>query len=305
LRPEPAARGLASLDPADVAGLVSAAWDGVIALCARLDLERPSRLPGWTVRDVLVHLGSWPEHLRFERLVADVRTGRVPERDDVDARNALVVAAHRDAGAADLAAALRLARDAAVGFLLGPDAEELGREPAASPVGPLPLTGVIAASAYELAVHALDLTPPDGVPGAVLDAGIGALADTIGALTARSGTDTTFAVLTPLGGWAIGSSAGSWTTMRLPAGVSLGDLGWPTLEGAAADVLDASAGRRPVLQLMLTRRLRLHDVAGLMTLLPALESVPGLPGGAALRATAHILDRTGRLVGRLGDAVRG
>jgi uncharacterized protein (TIGR03083 family) len=304
LRPEPAARGLASIDPAELAELVGAAWGGMIELTVRLDLDRPSRLPDWTVRDVLVHLGSWPEHTRFERLVEDVRLGRTPDREDVDARNAKVVAAHRDADAAQIAAALAAARDRALDFLAGPDADTLGRLEADSPIGPLPLSGVIAAGCYELAVHALDVAEPGQVPAGLLDAGIAALVDTTGGLAARSGVRTTFAVLTPAFGWACGSSPGSWTTLRLDPGVPARELGWPTLQGEPADVLDASAGRRQAVALLLTRRLRLTDLPGLMTLLPALESVPGLPGGAALRAAARALGQTGRLVGRLGAAVR-
>lgn len=305
LRPEPAARGLASADPDDVIDLVRGAWDGVIELTGRLDLDRPSRLARWTVRDVLVHLGSWPEHTRFDRLVEDVRHGRTPAREDVDARNALVVAAHRDADAEEVAAALVTARDRALTFLTGPDRELLGREPTDSPVGRLPLTCVVAASAYELAVHALDVTAASDVPGPLLDAGIGALVDTTGALAARSRLATTFAVLIPAGGWVCAADGDSWTTMRLPTALPAGELGWPSLEGDAADVLDASSGRRQVLQLVLGRRLRLHDVPGLMALLPALETVPGLPGGMALRAAARTLGQTGRLVGRLGSVLRG
>jgi len=304
LRPEPAARGLASVDPEEVAHLVRGAWDGVLDLAGRLDLDRPSRLPGWTVRDVLTHLGSWPEHTRFDRLVEDVRWGRLSEPEDVDARNALVVAAHRDADAAEVTAALERARDRALAFLTGPDVDSLGREPADSPVGPLPLTSVVVASAYELAVHGLDVAAADDVPAPLLDAGVGALVDTTGALAARSGVRTTFAVLTPLGSWACGTDEESWTTIHLPTAVPAAGLRWAALEGEAADVLDASAGRRPVVALLLTRRLRLHDVPGLLTLLPALDGVPGLPGGGALRAAALTLGHTGRLVGRLNAALR-
>jgi uncharacterized protein (TIGR03083 family) len=304
LRPQPSSRGLASVDPADVATLISAAWGATIELVDRLDLDQPSRLPDWTVRDVLVHLGTWSEHARFERLLDDARHGRCPPTDDVHARNALVVAAHRDAGREDISTALAVARDRALEFLASDEAERLGREPAPSPVGPLPVTCVIAATAYELAVHALDVAAATDVPSGLLDAAIGALVDTTGALAARSGVRASFAVLTPLGGWAGGSEQDSWTTTRIGSEVPVGELGWPTVQGEAADVLDASAGRRPAVQLILTRRLRLHDVAGLMTLLPALESVPGLPGGVALRATARALGRTGQIVGRISTTIR-
>jgi uncharacterized protein (TIGR03083 family) len=305
VRPEPASRGFASVDPAEVADLVTTAWDGTADLARRLDLDAPSRLAGWSVRDVLVHLGSWPEHTRFDRLVDDVRLGRVPERDDVDARNALVVAAHRDACAEDVVAALDRARDRALAFLASPDAERLGREPAESPVGQLPLTCVVAASAFELAVHALDISPPDDVPAGLLHAGIGALVDTTGALAVRAGIECRFAVVTPQGGWGCAGDGAGWTTMSLDAAVPVGELGWPSLQGTAADVLDAASGRRAAVPLVLTRQLRLTDIAGLLTLLPALETVPGLPGGAALRAAARTLARTGWVVGRIGATLRG
>lgn len=304
MRPEPPPCGLASVHPADVAEIVTSAWDGVAELARRADLDAPSRLARWTVRDVLVHLGSWPEHSRFDRLIDDVRSGRMPDRDDVDARNALVVAAHSDADPDDIVAALAKARDRALAFLNSAEAEHLGREPAESPVGPIPLTCVIAASAYELAVHALDVAGADDIPAGVLLAGIGALVDTTGALAARAGLDTRFAVVTPGGGWAARSQHEGWTTIRLDRG-PVGELGWPSLQGEAADILDASAGRRPALQLVVTRRLRLTDVPGMLTLLPALETVPGLPGGTALRAAARTLARAGWLVGRVEATLRG
>lgn len=305
VRPGPVPLGLASADPADVIDLVTAAWGGVIDLARQVDLDAPSRLDGWQARDVLVHLGSWREHTRFDRLVDDVRFGRVPERDDVDARNALVVAAHADAGTDDVVAALERARDRALAFLTSADVDELGHELTDSPVGPLPLTCVVAASAYELAVHALDVAPGEDVDPGLLLAGVGALVDTTGALAARAGLHARFAVLTPSGGWACASEEGGWTTLRLDGSGLPGGLGWPSMSGHAADVLDASAGRRPAVQLVLSRRLRLADVPGLLTLLPALESVPGLPGGVALRAAARTLAGAGWLVGRVGATIRG
>ncbi|MDQ1287867.1 MAG: hypothetical protein QG622_1432 [Actinomycetota bacterium] len=296
--------GFASAPSPEVAELLASAWDGVADLARATDLDAPSRLEGWTARDVLVHLGSWPEHVRFERLVEDVRRGRVPERDDVNARNALVVAAHADAGVDDIVAALGRARDRALEFLTSAEAETLGHRPADSPVGPIPLTGVLVAGAYELAVHALDVASPHEVPPGVLGAGVASLVDTAGALAARSGLDARFAVLTPVGSTACRSQHGGWTTLRL-GHRPIDELGWPSVRGEAADVIDASAGRRAAVPLMLARRLRLTDVPGLLTLLPALETVPGLPGGTALRAAARSLARAGWLVGRVSTTLRG
>lgn len=304
LRPEPGGRGLASAPPSDVADLVAGAWDGMAELAGRLPLDEPSRLPGWSVRDVLVHVGAWDEHPVFTRLLEDARAGREHELDDVDARNALLVAAHHDADADEIVGALHEARDRAVAFLTGDEVDVLGRSWSASPVGPLPLTCVVAASAYELAVHALDVTTEQDVPPALLDAGIGALVDTTAALAARAGLEVTFMVSTPLGAWASGSADDSWTTMRLDPDVRARDLHWPTVEGSPGDVLDATSGRRQPLPLVVNRRLRLHEVPGLLTLLPALESVPGLPGGVALRAAARGLAGTGRLLGRVGELTR-
>jgi uncharacterized protein (TIGR03083 family) len=305
LRPEPEGRGLASSDPDMVAELVASAWDAMAGLARSLPLDRPSRLDGWSVRDVLVHLGAWDEHPVFSTLLEDARAGRVHEQDDTDARNAMLVAAHHDAEADEIAASLELARDRATAFLASDEAETIGRHWTGSPVGLLPVTGVVAASAYELAVHALDIAAPHEVPASLLDAGIGALVDTTGALAARAGVEATFVVSTPLGSWACGSEGDAWTTLRLDGEVNVRELRWPTVEGEAADVLDATAGRRPALAMVVSRRLRLHDVPGLMTLLPALDAVPGLPGGLALRTAAQALGSTGRIIGRLSQLARG
>jgi len=52
--------GLADLPLADQRDRVLAAWDGFLAAAGDVDLDRPSRLPGWTGRDVCVHVGDWP-----------------------------------------------------------------------------------------------------------------------------------------------------------------------------------------------------------------------------------------------------
>lgn len=308
LLPEPDTRGLAGEPPTDVAALLAPAWDGLIDMAGRLDLDAPSRLEDWTVRDVLVHLGSWDEHEVFATLLDDARHDRVHDVDDADARNAHVIAAHHDAALTDITAALATARDRAVEFLASPDAVTVGRDWTASVAGPLPVTGVLVASGFELAVHALDVAAPSEVPTPLLDAGVAALVDLAGALAARRRLDLTVAVVIPSGGWVTGSAGGSWTTMPLPPGSRARDLGWPAVEGLAADVIDAAAGRRLAAQLVVTRRLRLYDLPALLRLTGAIEEVHGLPGGSALRTTSRALAQTaqllGRLGGRMGDVVR-
>jgi hypothetical protein len=317
LVPDPGERGLSSADLGASAGSLLAAWDGFLVVAQHLadagGLDRPSRLPGWSVRDVCVHLGSWPDAPVLERLLADARATSTGLADggldrvelgaplDVDGANEAVLAAHRDASDDEVMAALRAARERTVDFLDSPEARELALAPTRTLLGPLPLLGHVGAAAYELAVHALDLGPAAAPAPSdeLLLAGVGALADVTGALCARSGVSATVAILTPLGGWAFGSRGPDWTTVQLGPDAAASTLGWPSLEGAAPVVLDASAGRTAVPPLLLRRELRVHDVPGLLALVPVLDAVPGLPGGAALAAGARYLSGLTRFVRRL------
>lgn len=298
LRPEAGSRGLASADPTEALTVVKAAYLGAAALARRLDLDAPSRCRGWSRRDVLVHLGAWDEHQVFERLLDDARRGRIHEVDDADGRNALVVAAHSDAGAEDVAQALERAAGRAEAFLTSAEAETLGRRFCNSPVGPLPVTGILVASAYEVAVHTLDVAQREEIPPEVLDAGVAALVDTTGALVAREELNATFSVRTPDSTWVCGSHGSDWTTIRLAAEVD-SQPGWPGVHGHAADVLEAASGRVNPTHLLISRRLHIHDVPALVALLPALESVPSLAGSLAARTALRTLGQTGRLVGQL------
>jgi uncharacterized protein (TIGR03083 family) len=292
--------GLASWEPADVADLVLPAWDEFVEIAAQVDLGGPSRLAGWTARDVCVHLGSWPSSRTFERLLAEA------ERDDVgpdsatfdqDAHNDAVLAAHGDATRDEVLAALRAARDEAATYLSSADVTRLGRRPVRSVLGPLPLTTIAAAATYELAVHALDLAPA-GAPApssTLLSSGMAALVDTTGALAARLDMTASAGCVSGDGGWGFAAVPGAWTTLELPALPG----SWPAVQGRAADILDASAGRRTVPVMLARRELRLHQVAGLMALAPIVEAVPGLPGGAALSLAVRNLRGLGRLVRRL------
>ena len=79
--------------------------------------------------------------------------GTAPE---VDAVNARVTAAHRNASRDDVLAALRRNREATVRYL-GDEPVDLDSAAAVSVVGRLPLLSVVLGQAYELAVHGLDL----------------------------------------------------------------------------------------------------------------------------------------------------
>lgn len=304
LAPSPGERGLASHQPSQVAELLDPAWASLERTAEHVDLDAATRLPGWAARQVLVHLGSWDEGHRADR-VAEARGAVIRPAQDADARNARLIAAHHDASREEVLCALRRARRETSAYLLGDDVSTTGTRPVSSVVGELPLVALFVGRAYELAVHALDLVPAGAAPPEpeVLVAGLAALTDVTGALVARAGITATFAVVTPVAGWVVGVHGGDWTTSRLERGRPARALGWPGVEGSAGDVLDASAGRAPAARLLLTRRLRAYDVPGLVQLLPAVEGAPGLPGGAGVRAGARALAGAGRAISGLTSRV--
>ena len=252
-----------------------------------------------------MHLGSWPGSRSFLRMrdeaerdeaAADWTEHRAPTFDP-DAHNEAVLAARGRAPRADVLAALHESRAEVAAFLGSDEASVLGGRPVRSVLGPLPLSTLVGAGAYELAVHALDLAPAGArAPSAtLLSAGVAALVDTTGALAARCEISAGAACLSPEGGWAFAAVPGAWTTLELPSMPQ----GWAAVEGRAADLLDASAGRRAVPPMLARRDLRLHHVTGLLALAPIVEAVPGLPGGTALSAAIRNVRGLSRLVRRL------
>jgi hypothetical protein len=275
-----------------VAPMVLAAWDTFIALVEHVDLQAPSRLPGWRGHEVCVHLGTWPEHDPLASIVADARAGREHRAASADEVNATLVEAHRDASRDEVIAALQLARDNGARYF---STAELSLDPlpTASVLGPLPVLSVMLAGTYELAVHALDLAPCGAPPPPdhLLLTGLAALADVTGALAARTGVHGGAALHAPVGGWSFEAFPDGWDVTRLGAQRPPG----PAVEADAASLLDFSAGRINPVHAITRGHLRLHDLRGLMRLAPIVESVPALPGGPALRMTARTLWGLGRV----------
>src|SRR3712207_6814427 len=212
-------QGMADAGRNRVAGMVLGAWDGFLERAAEVDLSRPSRLPGWRAHEICVHLGLWPENTALADLIASARTGGTGTPPDVDAVNARVNAAHRDASPGEVLAALRRNRDATADYLTK-EPVELDTAPTVSVVGRIPLLSVVLGQAYELAVHGLDLVscgaaPP---PPQVLQSGLAALADVTGALAASMDITGRVTLATPDGGWAFASDGGGWTVRRVPPG---------------------------------------------------------------------------------------
>ncbi len=292
----PGRAGLASLPLAEQRDRVLASWDGFVAAAEEVDLDRPSRLPGWTGHDVLVHVGDWPGVATLDALLAGARSGTVAPPYDPDAVNAAVVGAHRDVPRAEVLAAVRRSRDRLAGWFDAADAADgpraLGLAPVMSAVGELPLLTVVNASGYELAVHALDLgVRPDD---RLLDAGLAALVDVTGVFAHRRGLRSSLTAWTDPSGWQVRTDRDGWVTTTVrerPPGA--------VVEGDAAVLLDASAGRRAVPALLATRTMRVHGLADIVRLAPIVDEVPGLPGGAALKAAARWVAGAGRLL-RLG-----
>lgn len=289
----PVRAGLASLALAEQRDRVLASWDGFLAAAEGVDLDQPSRLPGWTGHDVLAHIGDWPGVTALDRLLAEAQSGAMRPPYDPDAVNAEVVAAHRDASTAEVVASVRRARARLAAWFAAPDAPDgpraLGLAPVMSAVGELPLLTVVNASGYELAVHALDLgVRPDD---RLLDAGLAALVDVTGVFACRRGLRSSLTMWTGRSGWRVRSDGDGWVTAAVkerPPGA--------TVEGDAAVLLDASAGRRGVPALLASRTMRVHGLADILRLAPIVDDVPRLPGGPALRAAARWVAGAGRLL---------
>jgi uncharacterized protein (TIGR03083 family) len=298
----PAGRcGIAETPPEQLGPSVLAAWDAFldVVTAPTTDLARPSRLPGWSGKDVCVHLGAWPESRIVDSLLASAREGGTGTSAGPDAANEALVAAHRDAPVDEVLRSLVEARRSLAAFFASPEARELGRAQARSTVGPLPVSCLLNAGTFELAVHALDLAPCGAPPPppVLLDRGLSALLDITGALANRAGVDLELGAQTPHGGWSFVSGPQGWQTRPLAAG-TLSGVG---VDGSAVDLLEAAAGRASLAQLLLTRRLVVHQLPQWMRLAPLLDDVPGLPGGAALKgAVGSVSGLAGGLAGGVG-----
>src|SRR3954447_16932375 len=238
-----------------VGAMVLRAWDAFLAQAGDVDLERDSRLPGWRAHEICVHLGLWDENTAMADLIASARAGAEGAAPDVDAVNARVTAAHRDASRAEVLEGLRRNREATARYLAH-EPVELDTAPAVSVVGRVPLLSVVLGQAYELAVHGLDLVscgaePP---PTSVLQSGLAALADVTGALAASYDITGGVTLTTPDGGWAFAADPHGWTVRRVPGGKVDG----PSVEAPADLLLDAAAGRINPVPAVARRRLKVH-----------------------------------------------
>jgi uncharacterized protein (TIGR03083 family) len=279
-----------------VGTMVLDAWDAFLEQAGSVDLSHPSRLDGWRAQEICVHLGCWDDHTAMADLIASARAGGTGTPPVVDAVNARVTAAHRDASREEVLAALRRNREATARYLAEEPAE-LDTAATVSVVGRIPLLSVVLGQAYELAVHGLDLVscgaaPP---PADVLQSGLAALVDVTGGLAASMDITGGVTLATPDGGWAFDADAQGWTVRRVVAGRHAG----PTVEAPAQLLLEAASGRINPVPAVARRRLKVHDVGGLLKLAPIVQAVPGIPGGPILQLAARTVGGAGGVVGRL------
>ncbi len=129
----------------------------------------------------------------------------------------------------------------------------------------------------------------------MLQSGLAALADVTGALAAAGGIRGGAILATPDGGWAFAADGAGWTVRAVPAGSFSG----PAVEASAPLLLEAASGRINPVPAAATRRLRVHDVAGLLRLAPIVQMVPGIPGGPILQLAARTMGGAGGMLGRL------
>ena len=289
-------QGMADAGRDEIGRMVLGAWDAFIAEAESVDLSRSSRLAGWRAQEICVHLGCWDDHTAMADLIASARAGGTGTPPDVDAVNARVTAAHRDASRDEVLAALRRNREATARYLAEEPAE-LDTAPTVSVVGRIPLLSVVLGQAYELAVHGLDLVscgaaPP---PPSVLQSGLAALADVTGALAASMDITGGVTLATPDGGWAFAADPHGWTVRRVGAGEQAG----PAVEAPADLLLEAASGRINPVPAVARRRLKVHEVGGLLKLAPIVQAVPGIPGGPILQLAAKTVGGAGGMLGRL------
>ena len=173
--------GLASWEPGDLAGVVLPAWDEFLELAAELDLDGPTRLDG------LDRAGR----LRAPRVVAgqpvlppDARRGRARRRRPSTGRTTGPRPSTRTPTTRPCSRPAAGRRGPTYWpRCTSPGPRSLrssaptrrrpsGGRPVRSVLGPLPLSTLVGAGAYELAVHALDLAPA-GARRAVRDAALG------------------------------------------------------------------------------------------------------------------------------------
>ena len=78
-----------------------------------------------------------------------------------------------------------------------------------------------------------------------------------------------------------------------------GEYAGAAVEAPAELLLEAASGRINPVPAVARRRLKVHDVGGLLKLAPIVQAVPGIPGGPILQLAARTVGGAGGMLGRL------
>ena len=71
------------------------------------------------------------------------------------------------------------------------------------------------------------------------------------------------------------------------------------VEAPADLLLEAASGRINPVPAVARRRLKVHEIGGLLKLAPIVQAVPGIPGGPILQLAARTVGGAGGMLGRL------
>ena len=276
------------------------AWDLLIDAVSSVDMASVGRKDARTAARTLVVIGSWPEGRPLARIRQDALSGTTSaERlDDIDDR---VIAAHAHDDRDDIIGALRRGRDDVAEWAESSDAAEEALLPVGGPLGVVPLGTLVAATAYQCSVAALDLAPAGvGAPDAMIAAGIASLIDSVGAVAAQQSADVAFQALTPQARVLMSARGRDWLTCAVAEPFDA-----PSLACDGRLLLDIAAGRASAPAAYARGDLRATDLTGLLGVAQLLARAPGLPGTDGLRAALQAYTASADAARKVGDAIGG
>lgn len=257
------------------------------------DLDRPSRVRGRTVREVLLPVGTWPQSHSMAKMVEAAQQGNTttPPRSLIDSD---IRHHHFAAEKAQIVQSWQQTLIDIEQWESSGAAAEQALLPVGGPLGVVPLATLVGASAFQLAVAVRDAGLNEPGSGAYTDDvlrlqryGLHALTDSAGAVCARYTRDQPeteilmLRIVTAPIRVGFGASQGAWRTALLPDPVTQDG---PRIDADAGVMIDMAAGRRSPLTAAARREITFADPGGLLTVATALASTPDLPGGDALRA---------------------
>ena len=293
-------RGRVSADFAGAMRDTVMAWDLLIDAVAAIDMAAVGRKDARTAARTLVVIGSWPEGRPLARIREDAISGNTLAEplDGIDDR---VIAAHVRDDREAILDALHRGRDDVAQWADSPAAADEALLPVGGPLGVVPLGTLVAATAYQCSVAALDLAPAGvDTPDPLVAAGIASLIDSVGAVAAQQSADVALQALTPQVRVLMSARGGDWLTRTVTEPVDA-----PSLACDGRLLLDIAAGRASAPAAYARGDLRATDLTGLLAVAQVLARAPGLPGTDGLRAALQAYTASADAARKVGDALGG